>query len=154
MAARRLRVTASGGVAPYTFAVTAGSLPNGLTLNSGGALSGTTTASGTFNFTVTATDNFGQTGSRAYTVTIAAPTLTMTPAPGTLNAPYATAFSQTFTASGGSNSFSYALTGTLPTGLTFSGNTISGTPTAPGSYPITVTATDADLPAPHANKGL
>ena len=138
-------ITAAGGVAPYTFAVSTGSLPPGITLAAGGGLSGTSNQVGTYNFTVTATDNFGQTGNRAYTVTIAAPTLTMTPAPGTLNAPYATAFSQTFAAAGGSNSFSYALTGTLPAGLTFSGNTISGTPTVPGSYPITITATDTVL---------
>ncbi len=138
-------VTATGGAAPYSFAVTAGSLPSGITLAASGALSGTSNQVGTYNFTITATDNFGQTGSRAYTVTIAAPTLTMTPAAGTLNAPYAVAYSQTFTAAGGSSSFSYALTGTLPAGLSFSGNTISGTPTVPGSYPITVTATDTVL---------
>lgn len=138
-------LTASGGVAPYGFAVTAGSLPSGITLSSGGALSGTSTQVGTYNFTVTATDTFGQTGSRAYTVTIAAPTLTMTPASGTLTATYGAAFSQTFTASGGSGSFSYAVTGALPAGMSFSGNTLSGTPTVPGSYPITVTATDTVL---------
>ena len=138
-------ITATGGVAPYGFALTAGSLPPGITLAAGGALSGTSNQVGTYNFTVTATDNFGQTGSRAYTVTIAAPTLTMTPAPGTLTAAYDAAYSQTFTASGGSNSFSYALTGTLPAGLSFSGDTISGTPTVPGSYPITITATDTAL---------
>ncbi|MFD0724952.1 putative Ig domain-containing protein [Lysobacter brunescens] len=138
-------ITATGGAAPYGFAVTAGSLPPGITLASGGALTGTSNQVGTYSFTVTATDNFGQTGSQAYTVTIAAPTLTMTPAAGTLNAPYATAFSQAFPAAGGSNSFSYVLTGTLPTGLSFSGNTISGTPTVPGSYPITITATDTVL---------
>ena len=138
-------LTATGGAGPYSFAVTAGSLPPGITLSTGGALSGTSNQVGSYSFTVTATDNFGQTGSRAYTVTIAAPTLSMTPAAGTLNAPYPTAFSQTFTASGGSSSFSYAVTGTLPAGLSFSGNTISGTPTVPGSYPITVTATDTVL---------
>ncbi|WP_162782219.1 putative Ig domain-containing protein [Arenimonas caeni] len=138
-------ITASGGLAPYSFAVTAGALPSGITLAPGGTLSGTTNEVGTFNFTVTATDNFGQTGSRAYTVTVAAPTLTMTPAPGTLSAPYGAAFSQVFTAGGGSGSFSYALTGTLPAGMSFSGNTLSGTPVAPGSYPVTVTATDTML---------
>lgn len=138
-------VTATGGAAPYTFSVTAGALPAGITLASGGTLSGTSNVVGTYNFTVTATDNFGQTGNRAYTVTIAAPTLTLTPAAGTLTAPYGAAYSQAFTASGGSNTFSYALTGALPAGLTFSGNTISGTPTVPGSYPITVTATDTVL---------
>lgn len=135
-------VTATGGAAPYTFAVTAGALPAGITLGSGGGLSGTSNQVGTYNFTITATDNFGQTGSRAYSVTIAAPTLAMTPGAGTLNAPYAVPFSQGFAASGGSGSFSYALTGSLPAGLTFSGSTLSGTPTVPGSYPVTVTATD------------
>ncbi|WP_287595528.1 putative Ig domain-containing protein [Thermomonas sp.] len=143
-------LTASGGVAPYTFAVTAGALPNGITLASNGTLSGTTNTVGTFNFTVTATDANGQTGSRAYTLTIAAPVLSMTPAPGTLNAPYGVAYSQAFTASGGSGNFSYVLTGSLPAGMSFSGNTLSGTPTAPGSYPITVTATDTLLTGPGA----
>lgn len=139
-------VAASNGTAPYSFQVTAGSLPSGLTLATSGALSGTPTAAGTFNFTVTVTDSSGtpgsSTASQAYTITMAAPTLTMTPGAGTLTAAYNTAYSQAFTASGGTGSFSYALTGTLPTGLTLSGNTISGTATAPGSYPISITATD------------
>ncbi|TNJ32880.1 beta strand repeat-containing protein, partial [Arenimonas terrae] len=135
-------VTASGGVGPYTFAVTAGALPAGLSLATDGTLSGTATAVGTFNFTVTATDANGQTGSRAYSVTVGAPTLALAPGAGTLNAPYGAAFSQAFTASGGTGPYSYAVTGTLPAGLSFSGDTLSGTPTVPGSYPITVTATD------------
>ena len=63
-------LTATGGTAPHTFAVTTGSLPNGLTLASGGALTGMPITTGTFNFTVTATDNTGCTGTRAYTVII------------------------------------------------------------------------------------
>ena len=138
-------LTATGGVAPYAFSVSAGSLPSGITLNAGGTVSGTSFQVGTFNFTATATDNNGQTGARAYTMTIAAPTLTMTPAAGTLTAPYAVAYSQTFTAGGSPGPYNYVLTGALPAGVTFSGNTLSGTPTAPGSYPITVTATDTVL---------
>ncbi|MES2672321.1 MAG: putative Ig domain-containing protein [Pseudomonadota bacterium] len=138
-------ITVTGGVSPHSFAVTSGSLPTGLTLTSGGVLSGTSFEVGTFNFTVTATDANGQTGSRAYTLTIATPTLTLTPAAGTLTAIYATPYSQTFTAGGSPGPYSYVLTGTLPAGVTFSGNTLSGTPTAPGSYPITVTATDTSL---------
>ena len=61
-------VIASGGSGSTTYAVTSGSLPTGLTLASNGTLSGTPSASGTFNFTVTATDSNGCTGSRAYTV--------------------------------------------------------------------------------------
>ena len=44
--------SANGGTAPYTFLVSAGALPGGLTLSGAGALSGTSTAAGSFNFTV------------------------------------------------------------------------------------------------------
>src|SRR5262249_8170374 len=54
-----------------------------------------------------------------------------------------TAYSQTFTATGGTAPYSFALTGSLPTGLSFTSPTLSGTPTQSGSFPITVTATDA-----------
>lgn len=137
-------VTASGGIGPYSFVVTGGAVPTGLALAPAGVLSGTTNQVGTFNFTVTATDANAQTGTRNYAVTVAAPTLTLAPASGALTAPYGVAYSQSFVGSGGSGSFTYALTaGPLPGGLTFSGNTISGTPTATGSFPVTVTATDA-----------
>jgi uncharacterized repeat protein (TIGR03803 family) len=62
-------LSAVAGTAPYTFAVTAGSLPAGLTLSSAGVLSGTPTAAGSSSFTVTATDSTGATGSQAYTLT-------------------------------------------------------------------------------------
>ncbi len=66
-------LTAVGGTAPYTFAVTAGALPAGLSLSSAGVLSGTPTAGGSFPFTVTATDGSGTTGSQAYTLTVGQP---------------------------------------------------------------------------------
>ena len=59
-------ITATGGTGTYTYAVTAGALPAGLTLSAGGLLSGTPTAAGAFNFTVTATDSNGCTGSVSY----------------------------------------------------------------------------------------
>lgn len=138
-------LTASGGVAPYGFALTSGSLPAGLTLGSGGVLAGTVTQVGSFSFTVTATDNFGQTGSRAYTLVVGAPTLSMAPAAGVLTAPYGSAYTQTFSTSGSPGPHTYVLTGALPAGLSFGGSTLSGTPTVPGSYPVTITATDSVL---------
>ena len=136
-------LTASGGTAPYTFAVTTGSLPSGLTLSTGGALTGTPTATGTFNFTVTATDNGGCTGSRAYSIAISCPTITLSPTTlpgGTVGASYG----QAITASGGTSPYTFAVTaGALPGGLTLSsGGTLSGTPTVAGTFNFTVTATD------------
>src|SRR5262249_21476500 len=63
-----LTITTEGGTAPFTFALTAGSLPAGVTLSPTGVLSGTPTADGTFNFTVTATDSNATaiTGSQSY----------------------------------------------------------------------------------------
>ncbi len=63
-------ITASGGTAPYTFSVTSGSLPSGLNLASNGTLSGTPDATGSSNFTITATDTNSDTGSRSYTIQI------------------------------------------------------------------------------------
>ena len=50
-------LNAPAGTAPYTWAVTSGSLPAGLTLNNGGTISGSPTAPGTSNFNVMVTDS-------------------------------------------------------------------------------------------------
>ncbi|WP_277601974.1 putative Ig domain-containing protein [Altererythrobacter sp. BO-6] len=134
-------LSASGGAGTHTVAITAGTLPAGLSF-ANGAITGTPTQAGTFNLTLTGTDANGQTASQAYSLTIAAPNLALTPGAGALTVTYAAPFSQAFTASGGTGSYSYALSGTLPAGMTFSNGTLSGTPTVSGSFPITVTATD------------
>jgi hypothetical protein len=64
-------VAATGGTGPYTYAVTSGALPAGLSLSSGGAVTGTPTTAATSAFTITATDANGSTGNRAYSVTVA-----------------------------------------------------------------------------------
>ena len=53
----KLTLTASGGTAPYTFAVSNGVLPQGMMLPPAGVLSGTPSVEGTFNFSVTALDS-------------------------------------------------------------------------------------------------
>lgn|GEM_PF-2901146 len=63
-------IGASGGVEPYMFAVTSGSVPNGLILNSNGSWSGMPDTPGTSSFTVTATDANFCTGSSPYTIKI------------------------------------------------------------------------------------
>ena len=107
-------VTASGGTGPYTFTVTLGNLPVGLLLSSGGVLSGTPTAAGTYNFTVRATDANGCAGNQAYTILIVCPTIALSP----VSFPVGTvglAYSQTITASGGTGPYIFAVTsGTCP----------------------------------------
>jgi hypothetical protein len=136
-------ITASGAPGPFSFAVTAGALPAGLTLSSAGTLSGPLTVAGTFNFTVTATDASNNTGSRAYSLTVQAPTITVSPASlpgGTHGTPY----SQVITASGTPGPFTFTVTaGSLPPGLALSSaGTLSGPPTAGGTFNFTVTATE------------
>jgi uncharacterized protein YhjY with autotransporter beta-barrel domain len=137
-------LTASGGTAPYAFALTAGALPAGLVLGGSGAITGTPTGTGLSTFTVTATDNVGNTGTASYTINIGGNNLTVAPATlpnGTLAVPY----SQTVTASGGTGGpYTFALaSGTLPPGLTMNaGGLISGTPTAGGPATFTVRAQD------------
>ena len=63
----------TGALGAPNFAVTAGALPPGLTLAANGTISGTPTATGTFNFTVTVSDNSGCSGSSAYSLTIVCP---------------------------------------------------------------------------------
>lgn len=139
-------ISASGGNGTYSYAVTVGSLPAGLGLNtSTGALTGTPTAGGAFNFTITATDTASATGSKAYSVTVAAPTISFSPT--TLTAGTAgSAYSQSISGSGGTAPYgSYIVkTGALPAGLSLSpGGVVSGTPTAGGTFTFTVQGTDS-----------
>jgi len=139
-------LAASGGTQPYTWSITTGTPPNGLSLNSGtGVISGTPTASGTSNFTVQVTDANSQSATRALSITIAPlPSITTTTLPGgTQN----TAYSTTLAASGGTQPYTWSITtGTLPIGLSLNSGTgvISGTPTASGTSNFTVQVTDAD----------
>ena len=75
-------VTAAGGTPGYSFAITTGSIP-GLTMNSGGVLSGTPTTAGTYQITVTVTDSLSHTASQNYTVIISP----NTPPPTTVQLP-------------------------------------------------------------------
>lgn len=62
---------AIGGTAPYSWSVSGGSTPSGLTLNSNGNFGGIPTATGTFNFVVTVTDEVDKTGSANFSLNVA-----------------------------------------------------------------------------------
>ncbi|HSB12294.1 MAG TPA: putative Ig domain-containing protein, partial [Blastocatellia bacterium] len=140
------QLSAAGGKPPYTWTVTAGALPGGLTLaSSTGIISGTPAASGTFSFTVTATDAQSTSAGKALSIVVAEPPLGITTSSGS-PATRGISFSQQLTATGGKPPYTWAVTlGALPTGLTLAASTgiISGTPIVSGAFGFTVTATDA-----------
>ena len=141
-------ISAEGGVAPYLFTLTSGALPTGLALSDAGLVSGTASAVGAFEFTVTATDSLECTGSNVYAFVVSpagCPSIAIAPAalPGTIvGVPY----SRTLSASGGAGPYVFSLfSGDLPAGLALaSDGTLSGTPTASGATQFTVLATDAN----------
>lgn len=140
-------VTASGGVSPYTFSVSSGTLPAGLTLAANtGIVSGTPTTAGSNTFTVRAADAeiIAITASQSYTLTVV-PTLSIT----TTSLPAANigvSYTTTITATGGVSPYTFAITtGSLPTGLTLNSATgvLSGTPTTAGAFSVIITVTDS-----------
>ncbi|MDR0213064.1 MAG: IPT/TIG domain-containing protein [Comamonas sp.] len=140
--------SASGGTAPYTYTVV-GTLPPGLTLDPGGTLHGTPTTVNTYSFQVKATDNLTAGGpysivSNIVTMTISAPTITfnISSLPGGTAGVF---YSQTIQASGGTGPYTYTLTGTLPSGMTWNAATgiLSGTPSqVVTGTSLSLTATD------------
>ncbi len=138
-------ISATGGNGTSKFTLTSGALPAGMTLSASGALTGTPTVNGTFSFSITATDTFGCTGSLAYSLTIGCPVISLSP-PTLPVGTAGSAFSQTIVASGGSGPYSFSiLSGALPAGMTLAaGGSLSGTPTASGSFIFAVRATDAN----------
>ncbi len=133
-------LAATGGTPPYAWAVTAGSLPAGLTLNaSTGAIAGTPSAAAASSFTVTVTDSVKATAQQALAITTVALTVSPTSLPAAV---VGVAYSQQFTASGGKAPYTYAIGGTLPAGFVFTASTATISGTAPavetGSFPLTV----------------
>jgi hypothetical protein len=142
-------VSASGGAGALTYSAVG--LPSWLSLNgSTGAIIGTPTAAGTFNFTVTAADNYGDLSKpQAYSIVVSYPPVNVAPVSGSLPIGYTgTAYpAQTLTASGGSGkSFTWTVTGLPADGLTYSANgatlTVNGTPTSAQTVSFTAKATD------------
>ncbi|NGF77183.1 T9SS type A sorting domain-containing protein [Fluviicola sp. SGL-29] len=122
-------LTQTGALGAPNFAVTMGALPPGLTLAANGTISGTPTATGTFNFTATVNDASGCSGSQSYSITVVCPANPISIA----------AFPALC-----SNDASYTLTQGSPAGGTYSGTGVSSGQFDPavGTQTITYDYTD------------
>ena len=141
-------LTASGGSPAYLWALTTGTLPVGLALNtSTGVISGTpTTANGAgVSLTFRATDAYGCTALMTLSLKIC-PVITVNPT-SLSNGTVGLGYSQTVSATGGATPYVYAVsTGALPTWATLNSSTgvISGTPNSVTPATFTIRATDAN----------
>ena len=151
-------LAASGGTSPYTWSITSGALPAGLTLTNG-VISGTPTAVGSSAITVKVVDSAAATASVNLTLLVKPAGTAPTPvviSPTTLSAAtVGTSYTQSLTATGGTSPYTWSITsGALPAGLSFSNGIISGTPTATAaSYSFTVKAADSASPTATATQG-
>jgi hypothetical protein len=139
------------GTPPYTWAVTGGVLPPGLTLGpTTGAILGTPTIAGTYTFFVTVTDATPSTATQGFSITVAAPPITFT----TITLPTAkegVSYQAYIAVAGGKSPYTFSLpSGTLPSGLTLDATNgiISGTPAngSAGAYTFSIGATDSSTP--------
>ncbi len=142
------QLNASGGIAPYVWTITSGSLPAGLTLSAAGLISGAPTVTGSFTITVQVTDTEAtpQTATKSLSFTVySALNITTTTLPG---GSLKNAYSQSLAATGGTPSYTWSVaSGTLPAGLTLStAGVLSGTPTTAASYTFSVQVADNSSP--------
>lgn len=165
-----IQLMATGGLTPYTWCVvetsgscddgTGGALPPGLSLSSGGVISGTPTTDGTPTvFTVRVMDSetspgVPAVGSANFTITVISIVTSALP-PGYLK----TAYNSSLTVAGGIQPYTWSIvSGSLPPGLsldpvTCGGSkgpmcTITGTPTTVGVYTATFEVADGEKSNP------
>ncbi len=137
-------LAASGGAGGYVWTAT-GAMPPGLAFSGGGVLSGTPTSAGTYAIAVQVADSAGATATAVLSLTVAAAAGSLAVVTATLpTASVNQAYSTTLAATGGTGTYTWTATGTLPQGLSLTaGGVLSGTPTASGTYTIPVAVDDS-----------
>ena len=132
--------TATGTPAP-TFGET-GALPTGVTFTAG-SLTGTPTVTGSFPITFTASNGAGPDAVQDFTLNVGVPPVITSAAATTFVEGTLGTFTPTAT---GTPVPIFGETGPLPTGVTFTTGSLTGTPTQGGVFPITFTASNGIAP--------
>lgn len=141
-------VTASGYPTSFTYTVTQGSPPPGVSLSSSGVLSGTASAPGSYTFTIGASNGINPPGTQSFTLVVGNPPTGFSSASSTTFPAKQTTSFQVQATGGNPNTYTYSLSGN-PSFVSINPNTglMMGTPgnnDKNGSpYTFTVTATNA-----------
>lgn len=138
------RLAASGGTAPYTWSLAAGTLPEGMELTSEGVITGTPALAGLFPLLIRVTDAAQASSTRNYNLPVNPPiqiTTTFLPA-GKVGTPY----SQKLEATGGIGALVWTrVGGTAPPGVDVDlfGGAVVGTPQQHGEFAFDVMVRDS-----------
>lgn len=140
------QVEVQGGEGPFTFMTISGQLPPGVTLGSGGLVSGTPTSKGSFVSTMQVTDATGRQATGELRLNVLGDAITVT------NESFPTAtvgsyYEASIDAVGGVGPYEFDVEG-LPSSLTlYADGTIAGTPDEAGTFTVRVHVFDQDFNA-------
>jgi hypothetical protein len=147
---------AAGGAVPYSWTITTGSLPVGLTLDPSGVISGTPSQAVNSAVTVQVTDNGGQSVARSFVITVTRggwgspspplPAALQISSPAVPSAKVGAPYQASLSATGGAQPYSWTVdSGSLPAGLALDATSgaINGMPNQAGDTSFTVRVTDA-----------
>ena len=146
-------VSATGSPGPFTWALSAGSLPAGLSLSSSTTnsvtIAGTPSSVGTSNFTIEVTAG-GFSVDQALSLAVNPPPGLAVATSSLANGTAGVAYNQSLQAVNGASPYKWSRSsGNLPAGLTLSSSgIISGTPTSAGSSSFVVQVLDSSMPVP------
>jgi hypothetical protein len=144
--------TATGGLKPYSFVISEGTLPEGMSLN-GASLEGTPVEKGIFTFTITVTDSAEPANTASHQFTLVVDEAGSVPLDINKDNPVKAVKNEvypgyTFQAMGGIKPYSFTLSdGTLPEGMSLNGANLEGIPMESGTFTFTITVTDSTEPA-------